>query len=77
MHTHSIEKNNKDTSPAANTGNSSNPAPENDEINIDNSNQYLDKKAEQYLRESGNIEDLPDEQDWQEANKTIEKEKEP
>ena len=42
------------------TGNASNPSPD-----IDNttSNQLLDEKAETYLRESANIEDMPDAND--------------
>jgi len=31
-------------------------------------NQLLNEKAEKYLRESGNIEDLPDEEDQQELD---------
>lgn len=52
------------TPPAA-TGNASNPSPESG-ISGDN-NQLIDKKGEKYLRESGNIEDLPDAIDEQEA----------
>jgi hypothetical protein len=53
----------------AGTGNASNPPAEND---MDpQKNQLLDEKAETYLREGGNIEDMPDENDWNEANKTI------
>jgi hypothetical protein len=59
--------------PPAPSGNASNPSPQQD-VPAGN-NQLLDEKAEKYLRESASIEDLPDEQDWEEANKIIEKEK--
>jgi hypothetical protein len=53
----------------AGTGNASNPPAEND---MDpQKNQLLDEQAETYLREGGNIEDMPDENDWKDANKTI------
>ena len=38
-------------------------------------NQLIDKRGENYLREVACPEDYPDEQDWEEANKIIEKEK--
>ena len=40
------------------------------------SNQLIDKKGEKYLREVANIEDVPDAEDQQDMDKTIEKEKE-
>jgi hypothetical protein len=40
------------------TGNASNPSPRND--SEPNSDQLINKKGEKYLREGGNIEDLPD-----------------
>jgi hypothetical protein len=49
---------------AINTGNASNPEPA---IAAKKPNQLLHKKAEKYLRESGNIEDYPDAQDEEEA----------
>ena len=39
-------------------------------INV-NSGGVLDEKAEKYLREAGNIEDLPDEKDMEEADKVM------
>ncbi len=59
----------------AETGNASNPS-SNAGANAPNSNQLLDEKAEKYLRESAPVEDYPDEQDWEEANKIIDGEKE-
>ena len=50
----------------ANTGNASNPLPT--DLQTNNTNQLLDKKAEKYLRESGNVEDMPDAEDEQEMN---------
>ncbi|MDQ3551257.1 MAG: hypothetical protein M3413_06990 [Bacteroidota bacterium] len=56
--------------PNKGTGNAINPpAPEDLQIPP---KQLLDEKAETYLREAGNIEDMPDEKDWKEADKTIE-----
>jgi hypothetical protein len=59
--------------PPAPSGNASNPSPQQD--GPAGSNQLLDERAEKYLRESASIEDLPDEQEWEEANKIIEDEK--
>lgn len=56
---------------AANTGNASNPSPEAD--GSKNTHQLLDKKAEKYLRESGNIEDMPDAQDEQDAEEAADR----
>ena len=53
------------------TGNASNPSPEPMD---DQGKQLLNKKAEKYLREGGNIEDLPDPQEQQEAEELIRKE---
>jgi hypothetical protein len=44
----------------ADSGNASNPSPHNDKWEPVEDNQLLDKKAETYLREAGNIEDEPD-----------------
>jgi hypothetical protein len=55
-----------------NPGNASNPSPINE--NQTHKNQLLDEKAEKYLRESGNIEDMPDPQEQQDAERMIEKE---
>jgi hypothetical protein len=57
-----------------NFGNASNPSPFNSESDQARNNQLLDEKAEKYIRESGNIEDLPDPQEQQDAEKMIEKE---
>jgi hypothetical protein len=56
-----------------NTGNASNPSPEESSQPGEQTNQYLDKKAEKYLRESANIEDLPDAEEQKEADEIIEK----
>lgn len=56
--------------PPAGVGNASNPSPQEDP-GEPGSNQLFGKQAETYLREGGNIEDMPDEQDWQEADETI------
>lgn len=55
----------------AGSGNASNPGPEDTSRAQPASGQFLDKKAEKYLRESGNIEDLPDPQEQQEAEQII------
>ena len=60
--------------PPANIGNASNPAP-NEDAGAPGGNQLIDEKGEKYLREVASPEDYPDEQDWEEANKTIEQEK--
>jgi hypothetical protein len=59
--------------PAADTGNASNPSPKPASESV-NSNQLLNEKAEKYLRESGNIEDMPDAEDQAQADKIIERE---
>ena len=56
------QESNNDGSPAE-TGNASNPIATN--FQPDGSTQLLDKNAEKYLRESGNIEDMPDDEDQQ------------
>lgn len=53
--------------PPADTGNASNPSPTAGEPETVSSRQALDPKAETYLRESANIEDLPDALDQEEA----------
>lgn len=57
--------------PPASYGNASNPSPHNEETEPVSDNQLLDKKAENYLRESASIEDMPDAEDQQEADKTL------
>ena len=59
--------------PTSVPGNASNP-PANGSSESEN-NQLLGKEAEKYLREAGNIEDLPDEEDWQESEQTKKQEK--
>lgn len=49
------------------TGNASNPTPEPEVAAKEN--QLIDKKGEKYLRESGNIEDYPDAEDEEQAEK--------
>lgn len=46
------------------SGNASNPSPDQ---HSDSGNQHLDKKAETYLREVANIEDVPDADELKEA----------
>ena len=58
--------------PAADTSNASNPSPHHEKMERAGNNQLLDEGAEKYLRESGNIEDLPDAQDQQAMDETIE-----
>lgn len=62
----------QETFPPANIGNASNPAPNDD---AGGGSQLIDKRGEKYLREVSSPEDYPDEQDWEEANKIIEREK--
>jgi hypothetical protein len=58
----SPENNSKPLNPQpASTGNSSNPSPR--RSSEPNNSQLLDDKAEKYLREAGNIEDMPDVED--------------
>lgn len=55
----------------AGTGNASNPSPQKGDAESSDDNQLLNKKAEKYLREAGNIEDVPDAQDQQEMDDEI------
>ena len=55
--------NNEQKKSIADTGNASDPSPGNEAINKAGYTQLLETKAEKYLREAGNIEDLPDAQD--------------
>ncbi len=67
------KKNDEANLPKSDTGNSINPTPGN--LQTENSEGQLhDSKAEKYLRESGKIEDLPDEDDQKEMDKVIRKE---
>lgn len=60
-----------DDKPLAETGNASNPSPHTTDLEPLNDNRLLSKDAEKYLREAGNIEDMPDAQDEEEAQKTL------
>lgn len=57
--------------PLAETGNASNPSPQPEETEAANASQLLGEGAEKYLREGGNIEDMPDAKDEQEAEKLM------
>jgi len=59
--------------PAADTGNASNPSPQNKKMEPANNDQLLNERAEKYLRESANIEDEPDAQDQEDADEVIKK----
>ena len=61
--------------PAANIGNASNPAPGDESLQPSQDNQLLDKNAEKYLREVASIEDVPDAQDQQEMDNTLQEQK--
>ena len=63
--------------PAADMGNASNPAPHDDKMTPDESNQLLGKRAETYIRESANIEDLPDPQQERDADDVLDEEDKP
>ena len=58
--------------PAADTGNASNPSPDNTQQK--EGEQLLNKKAEKYLREAANIEDLPDAEEKQDMDETLKEE---
>ena len=60
---------------SVNTGNASNPSPHNDELTANTDAALLNDKAEKYLREAANIEDLPDAQDQQAMEEEIKKQK--
>lgn len=57
----------KNSLPQAEDGNASNPSPHNKSMEPAENHQLLGKKAETYLREAGNIEDVPDAQEQKEA----------
>lgn len=59
--------------PSFNTGNASNPAPDDDSLDPSPGNQLLDEKAEKYLREVASIEDVPDAQDQKDMDETLRK----
>jgi hypothetical protein len=60
-----------DQARTANTGNASNPSPGNHPAENSVDEQLLDKNAEKYLRESANIEDVPDANDQQEMENQL------
>ncbi len=60
--------------PTVNTGNASNPAPDDASLSPLLGDRLLDEKAEKYLREVASIEDMPDAQDQQEMDETLKKE---
>ena len=62
--------------PAPGTGNASNPSPGPENTGAAATSQLLDKKAEKYLRESGNIEDMPDPDEQNEADNQIKEQSE-
>jgi hypothetical protein len=70
------EKNKEAQMPGMNTGNASNPSPQDNSFDQVNSHQLLNKKAEKYIREAGNIEDLPDPQEQQDAKRDLDIENE-
>ena len=57
--------------PAVNTGNASNPAPNDESLSPTEGSQLLNEKAEKYLREVASIEDVPDAQDQEEMDETL------
>lgn len=72
MHNHQMPESDK-PSPAP-TGNASNPSATEETGAAAGENQLLDKRAEKYLSEVASIEDLPDDEDQQEADKTLKNE---
>lgn len=68
------KNNSEERLPAGDTGNASNPSPRNQDWEP-SANQLLGEQAQTYLREAGNIEDLPDAQDMQQMEEKIRKEK--
>ena len=70
------QKNNEGPTPneqAAPSGNASNPVSHTPEDLPPKKDQLLDEKASTYLRESGNIEDMPDDNDQEEMDETIQR----
>jgi len=68
------QQNSANRLPEAETGNASNPTPHDDRMTPAGGNQFFDEKAETYLRESANIEDLPDPQEEQDAENALSQE---
>lgn len=73
MHTEQNRPSDEGRLPEANTGNASNPSPDNNPLDRSDTKQILDEKADTYIRESANIEDEPDARDQQEADDLIKK----
>ena len=71
-----VPDNNEPYGSIANTGNTSNPPPQNDDLGTPAEAQLLNEKAEKYLREGGNIEDVPDAQDQQQMDEALKEESE-
>ncbi len=61
----------KENLPAAGSVNANNPSQHNENMQPESANQLLNKKAEKYLREVANIEDLPDAEEQQEAEQQM------
>lgn len=61
--------------PKAGTGNASNPTAERD-ASPGGPESLLDERADKYIREVAPIEDVPDDQDQQDMDETIRKERE-
>ncbi|NTS42777.1 hypothetical protein HRG84_17905 [Flavisolibacter sp. BT320] len=61
--------------PSTNIGNASNPGPGDEGVQAPTGNQLLDEKAEKYLREVASIEDVPDAQDQQEMDESLQERK--
>lgn len=72
----SAEASDNEKLPQAPTGNASNPTATDATGLASGENQLLDKRAEKYLREVASIEDLPDDEDQQQADKTLKGEEE-
>jgi hypothetical protein len=57
--------------PPAETGNASNPSPNNEENETPREPKLLNKEAEKYLREVSSIEDAPDAQDEEDMDEAL------
>ena len=66
-----MAKNTDEKNSRADTGNATNPSPHDTSMEPAGNNQLLNKKAETYLREAGNIEDMPDAADQEDADQSI------
>ncbi|HWJ25514.1 MAG TPA: hypothetical protein VNS32_03170 [Flavisolibacter sp.] len=61
--------------PEADTGNASNPSPENNPLERVDTEELFNPKADTYIRESGNIEDVPDARDQQNSDDEMAKDR--